>query len=232
MSLDELKHETAVACLRAAKYIEAKNLLIPLVQSKLTERSLVYTALYSMAEIYFQQNLLKKAEEYGILATKGLKRHLGVEDPLYLESTTLVIMVYEALGDQVELDAWKAVLRKQQQTEQLVPIALPRPIGVAPRRRQQRFPADEAPAATSLKFLAPEAINPKVLAPVATNRNLEAIPETRQFNSVHIRAVLPGITVAGKLTNITTTKVCHTFNIEGTSPTNSVQQLISQRLIL
>lgn len=108
---EDLQLKVASACFKQRNWKDAQNLLKPLVVWKTAhDRATAFAANYLLAEVFLHVKDYQNAETYALTAIKGRKKCFGGKHPLYIQSVSLILAIYQAKGDEAEVEAWKAVL--------------------------------------------------------------------------------------------------------------------------
>jgi ankyrin repeat protein/tetratricopeptide (TPR) repeat protein len=125
LELEEVHIMLASAYLKQQKYDEAEAFLRPLTETGITSESLrTFSACHLLGELYLKKAavdllasqsddmtpLLDLAERYSMTAYNGRRKEMGKGNPLCLESVRLLVQIYRAKDDDVEVEFWEQFL--------------------------------------------------------------------------------------------------------------------------
>jgi hypothetical protein len=125
LQLEEVHMMLASTYLKQQKYDKAEELLRPLAETSETSESLrTYSACHLLGELYLKKtevdllgpqsydmtSLLDLAEKYGMTAYNGRRKEMGKRNHLCLESVKLLVQIYRAKDDEVEVEIWEQFL--------------------------------------------------------------------------------------------------------------------------
>lgn len=129
LELEEVHVMLASTYLKQEKYDKAEALLLPLAETIKTSESLrAYSACHLLGELYLKKttddliaqfcapqrddikSLLDLAEKYSMTAYNGRRKEMGKSNPVCLESVKLLVEIYRAKGDKVEVEIWQQFL--------------------------------------------------------------------------------------------------------------------------
>jgi tetratricopeptide (TPR) repeat protein len=111
LHLQEVQLMLGCACLKQNKFIEAEGTLLPLIeQDKGRDDYQSLTANHLLGEMYLLKGDLQRALSYTMVAVKGRDRLLGRKHAKFAESLRLLLQIYEAMGDEAEVEAWQTLL--------------------------------------------------------------------------------------------------------------------------
>lgn len=125
LELEEVHVMLASTYLKQEKYDKAEALLLPLAETTKTSESLrAYSACHLLGELYLKKaavdllapqqddmiSLLDLAEKYSMTAYNGRRKEMGKGNPVCLESVKLLVEIYRAKGDEVEVEIWQQFL--------------------------------------------------------------------------------------------------------------------------
>lgn len=125
LELEEVHLMLASTYLKQENYSKAEALLLPLAETTKTSESLrAYSACHLLGELYLKKaavdlearesadmiSLLDLAENYSMTAYNGRRSEIGKRNQLCLESAKLLVEIYRAKDDEVEVEFWQQFL--------------------------------------------------------------------------------------------------------------------------
>jgi tetratricopeptide (TPR) repeat protein len=111
LHLQEVQLMLGCACLKQNKLVEAESALLPLIeQDKGCGDYQSLTASHFLGETYLLKGEFQQALSYTTAAVKGRDRLLGRKHAKFVESLKLLLQIYQAMGDEAEVEAWQAFL--------------------------------------------------------------------------------------------------------------------------
>ena len=100
----------AIACSFQEKWGEAREIVLPLAQTKDHVDVDVFHIIHALALVYKDKGDLISAVKYTKQSLNGKRKALGRTDPSFLESMTLLAHIYYIMDDRAEAEVYRSLL--------------------------------------------------------------------------------------------------------------------------